>query len=207
MAKMITPEIVAKAKKHFKQNDPVLGSVVEEIVLPAWGNNGNYFVDLVESIVSQQLSIKAADTIWKRFVALFPNETVEASLVVNIPDQKIRDVGISWSKVSYIKDLAKKTLESGIVFEQFDTMTEEEIITELIKVKGIGRWTAEMFLMFSMGKPDVFSYGDLGLRRAMQKLYKLKKEPSEKTAARIANKWKPYRTIACRFLWKSLEKS
>ena len=84
-------------------------------------------------------------------------------------------------------------------------MTDEEIIVELVKVKGIGRWTAEMFLMFCMQRPDVFSYGDLGLRRAMQKLYNLRKEPSEKTALRISNKWKPFRTLACRYLWKSLE--
>lgn len=202
---MITLEIVEKARKHFKKTDPVLGAIVDQVELPVWENKGNYFVDLVESIVSQQLSVKAADTIWKRFITLFPDAKVDAGYVLDIPDQRIRDVGISWQKISYIKDLAKKTNESGILFEQFEMMNEEEIIAELIKVKGIGRWTAEMFLMFSMGKPDVFSYGDLGLRRAMQKLYKLRKEPSEKRAAQIAKTWKPYRTIACRYLWKSLE--
>lgn len=202
---MIAEEVVKKAKKHFKLNDPVLGSLADEVVLTEWGNNDNYFISLVESIISQQLSVKAADTIWKRFLAFLPNGEVDPAFVLDLPDQKIRKAGISWQKISYIKDLAKKTLESGILFEQFDIMTEEEIITELIKVKGIGRWTAEMFLMFSMGRPDVFSYGDLGLRRAMQKLYKLRKEPTEKRAALIANKWKPYRTIACRYLWGSLD--
>lgn len=202
---MITDKILTQAKEHFKKNDAVLGRVVDIVVLSGWRKNGNYFVDLVESIVSQQLSVKAADTIWKRFIALFPDERVEPEFVLAMSEQRIRDAGISWQKISYMKDLAKKTLESGIVFEQFEIMTDEEIIEELVKVRGIGRWTAEMFLMFSMGRQDIFSYGDLGLRRAMQNLYSLRKEPSPRRAAQIANKWKPFRTIACRYLWASLD--
>ncbi|MBI2442517.1 MAG: DNA-3-methyladenine glycosylase 2 family protein [Candidatus Levybacteria bacterium] len=190
---------------YLAKKDPILKSVIGQVGPIDPRKGGNYFIELVESVVSQQLSIKAADTIWKRFIALFPKEQVDPALTLDIPDQKIRDVGISWQKISYIKDLAKKTMESAILFEQFEIMTDEEIIQELIKVKGIGRWTAEMFLMFSMGRLDVFSYGDLGLKRAMQKLYRLRKEPSEKTALTIANKWKPYRTLGCRYLWKSLE--
>jgi DNA-3-methyladenine glycosylase II len=202
---VITDKILTQAKEHFKKNDAVLGRVVDIVVLSGWRKNGNYFVDLVESIVSQQLSVKAADTIWKRFIALFPDERVEPELILAMSEQRIRDAGISWQKISYMKDLAKKTLESGIVFEQFEIMTDEEIIEELVKVRGIGRWTAEMFLMFSMGRQDIFSYGDLGLRRAMQNLYSLRKEPSPRRAAQIANKWKPFRTIACRYLWASLD--
>jgi DNA-3-methyladenine glycosylase II len=202
---VITEETITQAKKHFKKNDAVLGKIVDVVVLSEWRKNGNYFVDLVESIVSQQLSVKAADTIWKRFLGLFPDERVDPETVVSLPEQRIRDAGISWQKISYIKDLAKKTLESGIVFEQFEIMTDEEIINELVKVRGIGRWTAEMFLMFSMGRQDIFSYGDLGLRRAMQNLYALRKEPSSQRATQIANKWKPFRTIACRYLWASLD--
>ncbi|MDP3940849.1 MAG: DNA-3-methyladenine glycosylase 2 family protein [bacterium] len=202
---MITKEKIEKAKKHFQKTDPVLWELSKKINLAPRESDGNYFMDLVESIVSQQLSVKAADTIWKRFVALLPNHEVDPTLVLDLPDGKIREAGISWQKISYIKDLAKKTIESGILFEQFGIMTDEEIIEELVKVKGIGRWTAEMFLMFSMERQDVFSYGDLGLRRAMEKVYNLRKEPSEKTALRISNKWKPYRTIGSRYLWKSLE--
>ena len=203
--RVITDEAVVRAKKHFKKNDPILGALVDVVILPEWAKNGSYFVNLIESIISQQLSVKAADTIWKRFVLLFPEGKVAVEYVLDIPDQKIRDAGISWQKISYMKDLAKKTLESGIVFEQFEIMTDEEIIEELVKVRGIGRWTAEMFLMFSMGRQDIFSYGDLGLRRAMQNLYSLRKEPSPRRAAQIANKWKPFRTIACRYLWASLD--
>lgn len=194
-----------KALMLLSKHDPTLGKVIKQIGPIEIHKSGNYFEDLTESIVSQQLSVKAANTIWDRFTALLPDKKVTPENVWEVPDQKIREAGLSWGKVSYVKDLAKKTMESGIVFEQFEIMTDEEIITELIKVKGIGRWTAEMFLMFAMGRPDVFSYGDLGLRRAIQKLYDLDYEPSVDEAEKIAVKWKPYRTLACRYLWRSLE--
>jgi len=200
-----TQKLEGQAKAHLIHVDPVLAKVIQQVTLTPFEFGGNYFVELVESIVSQQLSIKAADTIWKRFVKLLPQEEVIPEQVVLIPDQNVRDAGISWAKISYIKDLARKTLESGIVFEQFEIMTDEEIITELIKVKGIGRWTAEMFLMFAMGRQDVFSYGDVGLRRAIQKVYEFKKDPTDKQIEKIITKWSPYRTIACRYLWKSLD--
>lgn len=202
---MTTQKLEGQAKAHLIHVDPVLAKVIQQVTLTPFEFGGNYFVELVESIVSQQLSIKAADTIWKRFVKLLPQEEVIPEQVVLIPDQNVRDAGISWAKISYIKDLARKTLESGIVFEQFEIMTDEEIITELIKVKGIGRWTAEMFLMFAMGRQDVFSYGDVGLRRAIQKVYEFKKDPTDKQIEKIITKWSPYRTIACRYLWKSLD--
>lgn len=202
---MITPEVQKKAMKELTKKDPVLGKVIRIVGEIEWTEDESYFYSLVSSIVSQQLSTKAADTIWKRFVALLPDGKTTPESVVALEDQLIRDAGISWSKIKYIKDLAEKTLSSGILFEQFEIMTEEEIIEELIKVKGIGRWTAEMFLMFSMQRPDIFSYGDLGLRRALQNLYHLDHEPTMTEAEKISNVWKPYRTIASRYLWRSLE--
>jgi len=202
---MITPQEYKEAAKYLAEKDPILRAVIKKSIPfeRTWGKN--YFLDLVESIISQQLSIKAADTIWKRFQALFPDGKPTPPLVLQIEDQKVRDAGLSWSKIKYIKDLAKHTEESAILFEQFDIMTDEEIVQELIKVKGIGQWTAEMFLMFTMGRKDVFSYGDLGIRKAIQRLYNMRKEPTQKQAEKIAVNWKPYRTIACQYLWKSLE--
>ncbi len=202
---MITPQEYKKAAKYLAEKDPILGAVIKKVIPfeRTWGKN--YFLDLVESIISQQLSIKAADTIWKRFQALFPDGKPTPLQVLQIEDQKVRDAGISWSKIKYIKDLAKHTEESAILFEQFAIMTDEEIVQELIKVKGIGQWTAEMFLMFTMGRKDVFSYGDLGIRKAIQRLYNMRNEPTQKQAEKIAVNWKPYRTIACQYLWKSLE--
>lgn len=194
-----------KAKDHLRKSDSVLARVIDRIDLPLREPEGNYFDSLVESIISQQLSIKASDTIYTRFKKLFKNERINPEEVLDIDSEAIRVTGISYQKISYIKDLAQKTIESGIVFEQFDIMTDEEIITELVKIKGIGRWTAEMFLMFSMGRLDVFSYGDLGLQNAIQRLYGLKEKPTKEQAEALSEKWKPYRTLACRYLWKSLE--
>lgn len=193
-----------KAKKHLLKNDPRLAVVIKQITLPKWHPPESYFIDLVESIISQQLSIKASDTIYGRFKKLFPKEKITPELVLDLPVETVRGVGISYQKVSYIKDLAKHVLESGLAFEQFDIMTDEEIIVELVKVRGIGRWSAEMFLM-SIGRPNVFSYGDLGIRNAMKKLYDLDHEPTKEEAEEIAKKWRPYATVACRYLWKSLE--
>lgn len=191
--------------QYLSKKDPVLATIIQKVPPFERHKGGNYFEDLTESIVSQQLSVKAANTIWQRFSMLLPSKKVTPENVWNVPDQNIRDAGISWQKISYIKDLAKKTMESGILFEQFEIMTDEEIIAELVKVKGIGRWTAEMFLMFAMERPDVFSYGDLGLRRAIQRWYKFDHEPTQEEAEKVASKWKPYRTIASRYLWRSLE--
>jgi 3-methyladenine DNA glycosylase/8-oxoguanine DNA glycosylase len=125
--------------------------------------------------------------------------------VLKMPTAKLRKVGLSAMKVSFIRDLATKIIDGTVDFRKMRKWTDEEVIEHLTRVKGIGRWTAEMFLMFSLGRDDVFSYGDLGLRNAMQKLYKLRKHPSPARAAKISENWKPYRTLASRYLWKSLE--
>lgn len=194
-----------EATEYLKKQDPILGRIIDQTSPVKLRKSGNYFSDLVESIISQQLSLKAADTIFRRFVALFPDNKVAPENVLALDIAAIRNAGVSYQKILYIQDLAKKTLESDIIFEQFETMTDEEIIEQLTKIKGIGRWTAEMFLMFSMGRPDIFSYGDLGLRRALQNLYGLDHEPTYKEAKKIAERWKPFRTIACYYLWRSRE--
>lgn len=202
---MITPDLEKKAYEHFRKVDPVLGSILDKIPKYEWNFGASYFHALVDSVVGQQLSIKAADTIFARVVALCGEEGLTAEAIHSLDPQILRNAGLSWQKVSYVKDIAEKDLSSSILFEQFDLMSDEEVITELVKIKGVGKWTAEMFLLFRMGRPDVFSYGDLGIRKAIQRLYGLKKEPSEKKALQIASKWRPYRSIACRVLWKSLE--
>lgn len=189
----------------LSKNDPILAKVIRRVPPFKTQKADNYFESLSESIVSQQLSVKASDTIWSRFTALLSEERVVPEEVLKLSDQKIREAGVSRPKIAYIKDLAVKTIGSGIIFEHFEIMADEEIINELIKVKGIGRWTAEMFLIFAMDRPDVFSYGDLGLRRAIERLYGLGHEPTMEEAERISEKWRPYRSTACRYLWKSLE--
>ncbi len=186
-----------KSLAHLKKVDPVLyelGLKIKRLEEITPRSPSLYFEDLCESIVSQQLSIKAADTIWNR-VKNKLNNKITPDKILSVSDQELRDCGLSWAKVSYIKDLAKCTLEDKIKYAEFETLSNEEIIKELVQVKGIGLWTAEMFLIFTLGKPDVFSEGDLGLKNAIKKLKGLK-NPKH---------WSPYRSYASRILWKSLE--
>jgi DNA-3-methyladenine glycosylase II len=201
----INDALQRKGILHIKKTDQILGAIIDEIELPKWHFSDNYFIELIESVVSQQLSIKAADTIFGRLKALSQDQELTAEEVLQMDSQKMRDAGLSWSKISYVKNIAEYTLTNRKVFKQFFEMNDEEIIIELTKVKGIGRWTAEMFLIFTLGRPDVFSYGDLGLRHAIQKVYGFSHEPVKDEISYITEKWQPYRSIASRYLWKSLK--
>jgi len=170
----------------------------------------NHFKSLVVAIINQQLSGKAADTIFKRFEVLFAagarsKKFPTPEQVLKMPTAKLRKVGLSGMKVQFLKDLSRKILDGTVDFRAMKKWSDEEVIEHLVQVKGIGRWTAEMFLMFSLGRDDIFSYGDLALRKAMQNLYKLRAQPTQKQADKISAAWKPYRTLASRYLWKSLE--
>jgi DNA-3-methyladenine glycosylase II len=195
---------------YLAKNDPVLAAVIAKAGKLARAREkdpapNGHFRELVIAIINQQLSGKAADTIQKRFEALFaPKKFPTARDVLAMPAPKMRKAGLSKMKVSFIKDLAKKVLDGTIDFKKMPQWTDEEVIEHLVRVKGIGRWTAEMFLMFSLGRDDVFSYGDLGLKNAIKKLYKLRAHPSPRQAEKISSAWKPYRTLASRYLWKSL---
>ena len=192
--------------QHLISVDPILAQIIQAVEKPTWSTSSNHFQELVETIIGQQLSGKAADTITKRFVNLFTsNKFPTPQQILKMPDEKLRSAGISFQKISYIKDLAKRVFGNEIDFDSFETMNDEEIIIELVKVKGIGRWTAEMFLMFALARPDIFSFGDLGLRNGLQKVYQLRKPPTEKQAKKITDKWKPFRSWGSRYLWKSLE--
>lgn len=200
---------MTKVLEHFKKNDPILwkvaitlGSVKPYLIR----SSGDYFADLCESIVNQQLSGKAAATIWERFIALLPQKKVTPENVLKVADQQIRDAGMSWGKVKYIKDLALKVKDKLVKLDELDQLPDEEVIAELIKVKGIGAWTAEMFLLFTLGRPDIFSHGDLGLRNAMRKIYGIDNPTREEVEA-LCIRWSPYRSLACRILWRSLEKA
>lgn len=185
----------------------MLYRVARKVGLAGPSKTADYFSDLVETIICQQLSDKAGATIFERFVNLFPQQKVTPGGVLALTNEKIRSVGPSWSKVNYIKNLAAQVTKSSLKLNTLHKLNDEEVISQLTKVKGIGRWTAEMFLMFSLGRKDVFSHGDLGLRRAIQRLYKFKHPPSQKKIEKIVAKWSPYRTYACRVLWRSLGES
>lgn len=192
---------------HFKKNDQKLYAIIIKIGkmdrhLPK--TSGNYFSDLCESITNQQLSGKAAATIWGRFVGLMEKGNVTPLHVLKVPEEKIRGAGMSWAKARYVRDLALKVKSKLVKLDQLDQLSDEEVIIELVKVKGIGSWTAEMFLMFTLGRENIFSYGDLGLRNGIKKVYNLD-NPTKDQIEMLAKKWSPYKTYACRILWKSLE--
>lgn len=191
---------------HLKKSDPKLKAVIEGVKMKELAVTRGPFESLVEAIVSQQLSIKAADTIFARFMALTPGRTCPTPReILKMPAAKMRTCGLSKMKVSFIKDLARKTLDGTLDFKHMDAMSDADVVEHLVRVKGIGQWTAEMFLIFSLRRDDVFSYGDLGLRNAMQKIYKMKKPPTAAQAERITAKWKPYCSLGSRYLWASLK--
>jgi DNA-3-methyladenine glycosylase II len=188
--------------------DPVMAEVIKRLPpLPAaWRKGHSVFGALAVEVIAQQLSSKAATTIVKRFKALFPGKRFPTpDDVLAIPTEKVRAAGLSYAKVKYIKEIASSIKNGQLRTRRLRYMEDEAIIAELTKIKGIGKWTAEMFLMFVLERPDVFSHGDLGLRNAIQKLYGFKKPPTVKQVEKIVSKWRPYRTIASRYLWRSLD--
>ncbi len=190
---------------HFQRVDPILASALRDFDFARPPAKRDYFVALCEEIINQQLSGKAGETIWQRFLGLFPKGKLTPERLLALSDAKIRSVGTSWSKVTYLKSLAASVHDKKLHLAKLEHMKDAEVIAELTQVKGIGPWTAEMFLMFTLGREDVFSYGDLGLKNAIKKLYKFKKDPTRKQMEKLAGKWTPYRTWAARILWRSLE--
>ncbi len=205
MQKISHPVKLKKPIAHLRR-DPILRAVIDSIPIKHRRPRRDHFESLVIAIANQQLSGKAADTILKRFLALFPGKKFPSPEdVLKMPTAKMRKVGFSKMKVSFLKDLAKHVANGSLDFKKMKRMTDEEVIEDLVRVKGIGRWSAEMFLMFSLNRPDIFSHGDLGLRNGMAALYKFKKPPTPKQAEKIASAWSPYRTLASRYLWASLD--
>jgi len=195
--------ILKKIKNHFKKVDPILYSAIKDLYLLEKVAPKDYFAKLCGEIINQQLSDKASATIYKRFQKLYPNGKITPEHALKLNHEDLRGTGPSNAKSRFIKLLAQKIVNKEMQLEKLDSMTDEEAIRELTKIKGVGPWTAEMFIMFSLARADVFSHGDLGLRKAIKKLYGFKREPTRKQIEKIANKWSPYRTYACTILWQS----
>ncbi|MDO8488404.1 MAG: DNA-3-methyladenine glycosylase [bacterium] len=193
-----------KALRHLKK-DPVLARLIDQLRPVTPFSNSDIFVDLVDSIVSQQLSTKAAATIFARVEMLVGKITPEN--ILKAADQDLRNCGLSWAKVSYFKDLADRTKSGALQLNELVNMDDESVVKHLTQVKGIGRWSAEMILMFSLNRSDVFPLQDLGIQNALAAQYGLKKTHKSfpKKMAKTAEFWRPYRTLACRYLWKSLD--
>jgi DNA-3-methyladenine glycosylase II len=165
------------------------------------------YLYLCSSIMSQQLSTKVADVFWKRFLRLYKPVMPTPQQIADTPFEQLRGIGLSNAKASYVQNVARFAIEYGMEWKQLSKMNNEEIIVYLTQIKGVGRWTTEMLLMFSLGREDVFAVDDLGIQNAMIKLYKLQKEDKKQLKddmLRIAQKWSPYRTYACMHLWQWL---
>ena len=160
---------------------------------------------LVRAIVGQQLSTKAAHTINQRLLDLYGGKTPTPEQLVETDPEELRGVGLSYRKAGYLRDLAEHVIDGRLELDRFGEMSDEEVIAELTAVKGLGVWTAHMFLMFHLRRPDVLPVGDLGIRRAAQILYGLKDLPDADQLTSIAEPWRPYRTLACLYLWRSLD--
>jgi len=209
MGTTASPATIAKAIEHLVRHDARLSSVIESVNKhPTITPHNNYYQELVESIVSQQLSVKAAATILKRFVALFPETTFPSPEQILQNDiETFRSVGLSRQKATYIQDLAVKVIEGTVQFNHLDGLSNEDVIAELRQIKGVGVWTVHMFLIFCMGRLDVLPTGDLGIKNGIQKLYELEERPSAETIEAIAHEhgWHPYESVASWYVWQSLD--
>lgn len=196
-----------KAVAHLKKVDPVLAKVIETVgTYKGWPTgNGTHFDAVCRSIVFQQLSGKAAGTIHGRFVGLYGGRTPLPGELANTPDDKLRAVGLSRQKSAYLKDLGARVASGEVPIETLHELTDSEVIAALTQVKGIGRWTAQMFMMFRLGRPDVLPDLDLGVQKAIQRAYRLRKLPTPEKVLKIGAKWAPYRTVASWYLWRSID--
>lgn len=194
-----------KRKKHLAKVDPILGKLMKRVEPQIWPLQKNYFQSLIRAIANQQLSGKAAQSVLNKILALFPTGKFPTPQeYIKMSDAKLRSAGFSFSKIAYTKNVARFFIEREKEIKQIHKLADEEVIKMLTSIKGIGVWTAEMFLMSSLGREDVFSYGDLGLRKGLQKVYNFKKEPTLKQMKKIVEAWKPYRTHGARYIWASL---
>ncbi len=191
---------------YLSQKDLKLASIIKSIGDYSIKMHSDPFESLIQSIIYQQLSGKAANAIYKRFLNYYGGIIPTPQQIISTPNEILRDrIGLSFRKIEYIKDLSSRISDGRLSLSLLSGMTDDEIISELIKVKGIGRWTAEMFLIFCLGREDVIPIGDLGIRKAIQILYNLPQLPTPSSILIISLSWKPYRSIATWYLWKSLD--
>jgi len=195
------------AVRHLKKVDPVLARVIERVgpCRIELRTAGSHFQALTRSIVYQQLSGKAAGTILARFNALYPDGEPTPEAVLATPDDVLRGVGLSRQKTGYMRDLATKVVTGALPLDEVDRMGDDDLIAHLVQVKGIGRWTAQMFLMFRLGRQNVLPELDLGIQNAIKRAYRMRKRPTPKQVKRVGSKWAPHSTVACWYLWRSLD--
>jgi DNA-3-methyladenine glycosylase II len=201
----------ADAVEALRAADPVLAAVIDEVGAddlgdPRAGRPDDHYGALLRSIVGQQLSTRAARAIYTRLTDRFGGRTpTPVEVLEDDPEELRAAAGLSHAKVAYLRSLAEHVIDGSLELDRLDSLPDDEVITELVAVRGIGLWSAQMFLMFHLGRPDVLPVGDLGIRRAFMLRYGLPELPGPAEMEQIAEPWRPHRTLACRFLWRSLE--
>jgi DNA-3-methyladenine glycosylase II len=193
-----------KAIHHLKKSDPTLSAIIERVGPCRMEFGPPEFHSLAEAIVYQQLNGKAAVTIFKRFAAL-AGEPLTPEGILRLTDAQLRSVGLSKQKSAYFKDMSGRAARGELDFTRLPEMTDDEVIKHLTQVKGVGVWTAHMFLMFTLRRPNILPTGDYGIQMAIKKHYKKRKMPKPEVMAKIAKSWEPYRSVACWYLWRSLD--
>jgi len=198
--------MIDKKAIKFLKKDPKFAKIIMQVGDYNVKITKNRYQSLVEAIISQQLSGYAANSIIKKFRKLYKSKFPKPRDVIKTSDSKLRKTGLSKMKIVYIKELSKKIESKELNMRKISTQSDEQVIEVLTDVKGIGRWTAEMFLIFSLGRLDILPVGDLGLKKGIQSMYSLKELPEKEQIEQLAESWKPYRTVATWYIWKSLQK-
>jgi len=199
------------AETYLRAADPVLGALIDAVGAGGLGDSrdgrpDDHYGALLRAIVGQQLSTKAARTIYGRVTERYGGRTpTPEELIADDLDELRLAAGLSRAKASYLRSLAEHVVSGELELERLDEMPDEEVAAELVAVKGLGQWTADMFLMFHLGRPDILPVGDLGIRRAVERAYELPAMPNPAELTEIAEPWRPHRTLACRYLWRSLD--
>lgn len=196
-------DAVAQGVTHLQQADPVMRHVIAEVGPFTLKASRDRYGMLVRSIISQQISTAAARSIRLKLEQRLAPHVISPEAVARLSELDLRSVGLSPQKTSYLIDLTQRVIGGNVRLDRIGRMTDEEVIEELVQVKGIGRWTAQMFLIFSLGRLDVFPHDDLGVRSALRKLYQLADLPDRARSHEIAAPWRPYATIASWYLWRS----
>lgn len=199
---LLDSEAISRAETELKKLDPLLGVLIARQTLPPYNRRNDYFASLSRSIIGQQVSVAAAAAIYERYERL---TKVQPAVVAGLDENTIKTIGLSRQKASYLRDLALHFVEDSEVYTHLETQSDEQVIAELTAVKGIGVWTAQMFLMFTLLRPDVFAPDDVGLQKSMAKLYGWERVPSRAMLVEAAEAWRPYRTVASWHLWRSLD--
>ena len=208
LARALTEAGCRRAARHLAAADPVLGAIIERHgPCPLGVPRGEPALRaLVRALVSQQLSVKAAHTIFSRFLALFPGEGFPGpESILCVPPEQLRAAGMSRPKAAYLHDLCRRVASGGLPLDGLDAMPDDEVIEKLTAVKGIGRWTAEMILIFQLRRPDVLPVDDVGILRGIHRAYGLRSRPSARRVLRMGETWRPYRSVASWYIWQSLD--